>query len=142
MTRPPKVSMFAVIGLVLIAILGCSDKTTEPPPPDTPTLIIKWRWIETIGGEYPLNPQNQGYDMTLIFRADSTYAQYKDSDQIYWGNFSVGDKVLWFEDSMTVISLDMYLFDLAYSFRTADTLLLAEYFSGATNLSRWKRIKQ
>jgi len=142
MTRPPKISIFTIIGLTLIIILGCSDKATEPPPPDTPTLLAKWRWLETIGGDYPLNPQNQGYDMTLIFLADSTYTQSKDSDLIYWGNFSAGERVYWLGDSMTVLSLDMYLFDLAYSLHTADTLTLAEYFSGGTNISRWKRLKR
>jgi hypothetical protein len=131
-----------VAALVLAVAFGCSDKTTEPEPTPPPTLMGKWEWVLTTGPDIYLTPENQGYDMFLIFNEDSTYAEYRDESLIYRGTFSVGDSVYWMDEWMRVLTLEDYLFRKNFAFHTNDTLVLADSIQASALISKYKKARQ
>ncbi len=139
------------IGLTLITLMaalavalavGCGDKTTEPEPTVPPTLLGKWEWVVTTGPGIYNTPQNQGYDLTLYFNDDSTYAEYKDDALIFHGTFSVGDSVYWMDEWMRLLTLQDYLIKKAFAFHTNDTLVLADSIQANALIVKYKKVRQ
>jgi hypothetical protein len=141
MSRINVVIIALAAALVLTLALGCGDKTTEPEPTVPPTLLGKWEWVLTSGPGVHNTPQNQGFDMTLIFSDDSTYAEYKDEALIYHGAFSVGDSLFWMDEWMRLLTLEDYLLRKTFTFHTNDTLILADSVQANALISRYKKIR-
>ncbi len=134
------IALLAAAALALAA--GCGDKSSEPEAVVPPTLIGTWNWVVTTGPGIYYTPENQGYDLTLTFNADSTYAEHKDETLIFGGTFSVGDSIYWMEQWMRLLTLEDYLVRKAFTFHTNDTLVLADSVAANALIVKYKKARQ
>lgn len=130
------------VAVALVLALGCGDKSSEPEAVVPPTLIGTWEWVVTTGPDIYYTPQNQGYELTLTFNADSTYAEHKDEALIFGGTFSVGDSVYWMDEWMRLLTLENYLVMKAFTFHTNDTLVLADSIQANALTVKYKKARQ
>jgi hypothetical protein len=128
--------------LALALAVGCGEQSSEPEAAVPPTLIGTWEWVVTTGPNIYYTPQNQGYDLTLIFNEDSTYGEYKDGGLIFHGAFSVGDSVYWMDEWMRLLTLEDYLVMKAFTFHTNDTLVLADSIQSNALVVKYKKVPQ
>lgn len=53
------------------------NKPTTPPP----SIFAKWNWVQTVGtgsfGSYTMDPQGQGYTISLLLNSDSSFYKMK-----------------------------------------------------------------
>ncbi|NWJ50350.1 MAG: hypothetical protein HXX14_05755 [Bacteroidetes bacterium] len=121
-------SIFCVILLALVGIIGCTKTTTVNATTD---LVGTWEWVHTTGGVAKVNetPKTLGYTYKVTYTKEGRFLQYdKDnkliSDQSYFttGGISVLDS-----QSHNMITLDSTT-NFSYAIREDSLILYQEVY--------------
>jgi hypothetical protein len=103
----------ATLSLVFFFI-SCSDSSSPTKP--EPTIIGKWKWVQTMGGigGWTYTPATEGYTATLLIQSNTHCAIYKNDTILQAGNctFATTDSITYryglttgFTDSVIIKAL-------------------------------------
>ncbi|HET9135079.1 MAG TPA: hypothetical protein VFO76_00465 [Candidatus Kapabacteria bacterium] len=118
-----KTLLFFCVVIAAATIASCSDSSSPTKP--EPTLIGKWKWVQTMGGigGWTYTPATEGYTATLLIQSNTHCAIYKNDTIVQAGNctFTTTDSITYFFDLTTGFTDSLLHQKLDHVVLTSDT---------------------
>jgi hypothetical protein len=109
--------------LLAFFFISCSDSSSPTKP--EPTIIGKWKWVQTMGGigGWTYTPATEGYTATLLIQSNTHCAIYKNDTIVQAGNctFTTSDSITYFFDLTTNFTDSLIVQKLNHVVLTSDT---------------------